>query len=164
MNQIVFVCSGNICRSPMAEFIFRDLVRRRHLEGNFVIESAGTTVYAPNSPVHNGTQRKLRQAGIPYFPRGSVGLCSGDYDRYDLLVGMERTHVEAMRRLFGGDPEGKLCRMLDFSAHPRDIDDPWYTGDFEASYRDITEGCETLLEHILKEQNSIKQQKGDWKK
>lgn len=148
MVRIIFVCSGNICRSPMAEFIFRDLVQREHCAAEFQIESAGTTVYAPNSPVHNGTQRKLRGAGIPFFPRGSVPLQRQDYDRYDYLVGMERSHVEAMRRLFGGDPEGKLCRMLDFSPHPRDIDDPWYTGDFEASFCDITEGSETLLRHI----------------
>lgn len=151
MTKILFVCSGNICRSPMAEFVFKDLVRKAHREGQFRIESAGTTVYAPQSPVHEGTRRKLRAVGVPCEKRGSRPVVSSDYEEFDYLVGMERCHVDAMRRLFGGDPEGKLIRMLDFTGHPGDIDDPWYTGDFDASYRDILKGGEALLRHILEE-------------
>lgn len=149
MIRVIFVCSGNVCRSPMAEFVFRDLVSRAGLEGEIAAASAGTNVFAPNSPVHGGTQRELRRHGVPFEQRGSQALYREDYAAYDYLVGMERSHVQAMLRLFGKDPENKLCRMLDWSGHPRDIDDPWYTGDFITTYREIAQGCETLLHHVM---------------
>ena len=149
MKKVLFVCSGKICRSPMAEFVFREMARRRGLADVVDSESAGTNVFAPNSPVHNGTVRQLKRENIPYYQRGSRNIVTADYDRYDYLLGMERSHVAAMEREFGGDPEGKLRRLLDFTRHPRDIDDPWYTGDFETSYRDIEMGCAALLDNLF---------------
>ena len=149
MKKVLFVCSGNICRSPMAEFVFREMARRRGLADVVDSESAGTNVFAPNSPVHNGTVRQLKRENIPYYQRGSRNIVTADYDRYDYLLGMERSHVAAMEREFGGDPEGKLRRLLDFTRHPRDIDDPWYTGDFETAYRDIEMGCVALLDNLF---------------
>ncbi|HAL11613.1 MAG TPA: low molecular weight phosphotyrosine protein phosphatase [Ruminococcaceae bacterium] len=149
MKKVLFVCSGNICRSPMAEFVFREMARRRGLADVVDSESAGTNVFAPNSPVHNGTVRQLKRENIPYYQRGSRNIVTADYDRYDYLLGMERSHVAAMEREFGGDPEGKLRRLLDFTRHPRDIDDPWYTGDFETAYRDIEMGCAALLDNLF---------------
>ena len=149
MKKVLFVCSGNICRSPMAEFVFREMARRRGLADVVDSESAGTNVFAPNSPVHNGTVRQLKRENIPYYQRGSRNIVTADYDRYDYLLGMERSHVAAMEREFGGDPEGKLRRLLDFTRHPRDIDDPWYTGDFETAYRDIEMGCAVLLDTLF---------------
>ena len=149
MKNVLFVCSGNICRSPMAEFVFREMARRRGLADVVDSESAGTNVFAPNSPVHNGTVRQLKRENIPYYQRGSRNIVTADYDRYDYLLGMERRHVAAMEREFGGDPEGKLRRLLDFTRHPRDIDDPWYTGDFETSYRDIEMGSAALLANLF---------------
>lgn len=149
MKTVMFVCSGNVCRSPMAEFIFRELIRQKSMEAVFAADSAGTNVYAPNSPVHNGTCRELRRRGIPYSQRGSKALLREDYGRCELIIGMERRHVNDMLALFGGDPDRKCCRLLDFTEHPRDIDDPWYTGDFITACRDITEGCEALLDHLF---------------
>ena len=149
MKKILFVCNGNICRSPMAEFVFRELARRRGLDGAVSCESAGTTVFAPNSPMHNGTTRQLKRENIPYYQRGSRNITAEDYDRFDYLLGMGSNHVQAMEREFGGDPQGKLRRLLDFTRHPRDIDDPWYTGDFVTAYRDIEAGCNALLDTLF---------------
>ena len=127
MKRVLFVCSGNICRSPMAEFVFREMARRRRL----------TTV------------RQLRRENIPYYQRGSRNVTVSDYGRFDYLLGMERSHVAAMERQLGGDPEGKMRRLLDFTRHPRDIDDPWYTGDFVTAYQDIEAGCAALLDEMF---------------
>ena len=145
MKNILFVCNGNICRSPMAEFVFRELARRRGLGDAVACQSAGTTVFAPNTPVHNGTVRQLKRENIPYFQRGSRNIRPEDYAQFDYLLGMTRSHVLTMQEEFGGDPAGKVRRLLDFSRHPRDVDDPWYTGDFEKAYREIREGCTGYL-------------------
>ena len=149
MKRVLFVCSGNICRSPMAEFVFREMARRRRLTDAVDCESAGTNVFAPNSPVHNGTVRQLRRENIPYYQRGSRNVTAADYGKFDYLLGMERSHVAAMERQLGGDPEGKMRRLLDFTRHPRDIDDPWYTGDFVTAYRDIEAGGAALLDEMF---------------
>lgn len=149
MKRVLFVCSGNICRSPMAEFVFREMARRRRLTDAVDCESAGTNVFAPNSPVHNGTVRQLRRENIPYYQRGSRNVTVADYGKFDYLLGMERSHVAAMERQLGGDPAGKMRRLLDFTRHPRDIDDPWYTGDFVTAYRDIEAGCVALLDEMF---------------
>ena len=148
MKNVLFVCSGNICRSPMAEFVFRELARRRGLEGAVGCESAGTNVFAPNSPVHNGAVRQLRRENIPYFARGSRPVTAEDYRQFDYLLGMERSHAAAMKNLFGGDPQGKICRLLDYTDDPHDIADPWYTGDFEKAYREIRAGCTGYLQQF----------------
>lgn len=152
MIRVLFVCHGNICRSPMAEFVFRDLAARRGVAGRFSADSAATSDEEIGNPVHPGTVRALRARGVPMAPHRATQMTRADYARYDLLLGMEESNVRRMLRITGGDPDGKVRRLLDFSAHPRDIDDPWYTGDFDATYRDIREGCEALLDALLREQ------------
>ena len=132
----------------MAEFVFREMARRRRLTDAVDCESAGTNVFAPNSPVHNGTVRQLRRENIPYYQRGSRNVTASDYGKFDYLLGMERSHVTAMERQLGGDPEGKLRLLLDYTDDPHDIEDPWYSGDFEKAYREIREGCTGYLKQF----------------
>ncbi|MCI8836181.1 MAG: low molecular weight phosphotyrosine protein phosphatase [Ruminococcus sp.] len=146
MIKILFICHGNICRSPMAEFVMKDLVARAGAAEQFYIASAATSTEELGNPVHYGTVRKLRAYGISTEGKYSVQLRKKDYGVYDYLIGMEQRNLRNMLRILGGDPEHKVCRLLDFSQHPRDIADPWYTGDFDKTYEDIKEGCEALLQ------------------
>ena len=145
------VCHGNICRSPMAEFVFRDMVTKEGLEEHFYIASAATSMEEIGNPVHRGTREKLRQYGISTAGKYAIQLKKSDYDKYDYILGMERWNIVNMMKILHEDPENKVCRLLDFSDKPRDIADPWYTGDFDITYEDIVEGCEALLQHIRKE-------------
>ena len=146
MTKILFVCLGNICRSTMAEFVMRDMVNKRGLGRQIVVSSAGTSDEEDGNPVHHGTQRKLRSVGVPMDPtKRARQMTRSDYGKYDLLIGMETRNVNNMRRIAGGDPENKMRRLLDYSDRPRDIADPWYTGNFDVTYDDIVEGCEALL-------------------
>lgn len=156
MINILFSCLGNICRSPMAEFVMKDLVRQNHLENQFYISSAATSSEEIGNPVHPGTQRKLSEHGISTKGKYAVQLTRQDYERYDYLIGMERRNVTNMLRILGGDPKGKLSCLLDYTDRPGDIADPWYTGDFEATYRDVLEGCQGLLRHIQNQNNNGK--------
>lgn len=149
MIKILFCCLGNICRSPMAEFVFRDLVNRSGLGDSFHIASAATSTEEIGNLVHYGTRNKLREHGISTEGKYAVQMKKGDYGRYDYLIGMEQRNLINMKRILGGDPEGKVFRLLDFSDRPRDIADPWYTGDFDTTYEDIREGCESLLQYLL---------------
>ena len=146
--RVLFVCHGNICRSPMAESVFCDMVEKRKLAEQFFIGSAATSREEIGNPVHPGTARKLRELGIPLREHYAVQMCRADVERYDYLLGMDSRNLANMRRIAGQDAD-QICRLLDFSDHPRDIADPWYTGDFGSTYADIREGCETLLRHIL---------------
>lgn len=146
--KILFVCHGNICRSPMAEFVLKDMVEKRHQTDLFYIASAATSREEIGSPVHHGTRSKLRQYGISTEGKRAVQMTKADYGQYDYLIGMEQRNIANMMRILGCDPEGKVSRLLDFGPNPRDIDDPWYTGDFDSTYRDICEGCEALLDSI----------------
>lgn len=148
MTSILFVCLGNICRSPMAEFVFRDLVQKRGLGDLFHIASAATSAEELGNPVHPGTRRRLAQEGISTAGKTAVQLTRRDYGKYDLLIGMEQRNLSAMLRILGGDPQGKVRRLLDFTGSPRDISDPWYTGDFDRTYDDVWEGCLGLLEYL----------------
>ena len=151
MIKILFVCLGNICRSPMAEFVFRDLVNKRGLTKHFLIASAATSSEETGNPVHYGTRKKLAEYGISTEGKRAVRMTKADYEKYDYLLGMEEWNLRNMRRIAGSDPKKKIHRLLDFSDSPRDIADPWYTGDFDKTYNDILEGCQALLEHIIKE-------------
>ncbi len=154
MTRILFVCWGNICRSPMAEFIMKDLVRRRGLEDCFEIASAATSSEeiwnGRGNPVYPPARKKLAEHGISCAGKTARQMTAADYGRYDLLIGMEELNLRYMKRICGGDPEGKMSLLLDHSPHPRDVADPWYTRDFDAAWRDIREGCEALLEHLSK--------------
>lgn len=150
MIRVLFVCHGNICRSPMGEFILRDLVTRRGLAHTFEIASAATSREEIGNPVYPPARRKLAEHGISTDGKYAVQITKKDYEKYDYLLAMEQYNIRNMMRILGSDPEHKVSRLLDFSEWPRDIDDPWYTGDFEKAYRDILEGCEALLAQLKK--------------
>lgn len=148
MKKILFVCLGNICRSTMAEFVMKDMVEKHHLSNEFYIASAATSREEVGSPVHPGTRRKLAQYGISTIGKYAVQMTKKDYEKYDYLIGMEQRNISNMMRILGSDPEGKVKRLLDFGNNPRDIADPWYTGDFDVTYSDVYEGCQALLQWI----------------
>lgn len=148
MIKVLFLCHGNICRSPMAEFIFRDMVRRQGLGSQFKIASAATSREEIGNPIYPPAKRKLAQYGISSEGHRARQITKKDYEEYDYLLCMEQYNIRNMMRILGSDPQNKVCRLLDFSSCPRDIDDPWYSGDFETAYRDIYMGCEALLTHI----------------
>lgn len=153
MVKILFICHGNICRSPMAEFIMKDMVEKAGLSNQFQIASAATSTEeiwnGVGNPVYPPAREKLAEHGIGCAGKRAVQLVSADYGKYDYLIGMDSANIRNMRRMLGSDPEGKIHKLLSFAGSDRDISDPWYTGDFDATYRDVTEGCEALLRHIL---------------
>lgn len=145
MVNVLFVCHGNICRSPMAEFLFKDMVERRGLAEGFHIESAATTTDEIGNAPHEGTRRILAREGISCGGKRARQITRDDYDRFDVIVGMDDANMRSMQRAFGGDPAGKLHKMMEFAGSERDVADPWYTGDFEVTFRDISDGCTGLL-------------------
>lgn len=146
MYKILFVCHGNICRSPMAEFVFNDLVKKRGITGVFA-QSAATSTEEIGNGVHYGTAAVLRRLGIDYSAKCARQMTRADFSEYDLIVGMDSANIRNIKRISGGSDE-KVRLLLDFTDFPRDISDPWYTGDFERTYRDVLEGCEGLLEWL----------------
>lgn len=147
----MMVCLGNICRSPMAEFIFRDMAEKRGLGRYVSCASAATSDEEIGNPVYPPARRMLASLGLSCAGKRAVQLKKADYEQYDLLLGMEERNLNAMRRICGGDPEGKIHLLLRDSPRPRNIDDPWYTGDFDAACRDILEGCALWLDRIKKD-------------
>ena len=145
MIKIMFVCLGNICRSPMAEFILKDMVKKQGLEKEFYIKSSATSREEIGNNIHYGTRDKLIQKGIPFEKRKAVRLTPDDYKKYDYIIGMENSNILNIKRIVGEDKENKIYRLLDFSSSPRDIADPWYTGNFEITFNDIIEGCTSFL-------------------
>ena len=148
MVKILFICLGNICRSPMAEFLLKDMVKKRGLESGFYIASAATSSYEIGNPVHPGTRKKLAQYGISVSGKTAVQLTKADYDKYDYLIGMEASNIRNILRITGGDSQRKVYKLLDFAGSNRDIADPWYTGNFDVTYDDIYEGCTALLNFL----------------
>ena len=148
MTKILFVCLGNICRSPMAEFVMKDMVRKAHLEQRFDIASAATSSEESGNPVHRGTREKLREAGISCAGKTSRQMTRRDYADYDLLIGMDGSNIRNMRRICGGDPDGKIHLLMEYAGENRDVDDPWYTGRFDETYRDVMAGCGGLLKTL----------------
>lgn len=151
MKRIMFVCHGNICRSPMAESILKYMVTKQGNTRNFKIASSATSTEEIGNPIHTGTRRKLKEAGIPTDGHRAVQLKRSDYSQYDYFIGMDQQNIKNILRIFGGDPDGKVMRLLDFTENPRDIADPWYTGNFDLTYRDIVTGCCGLLQHCSAE-------------
>jgi len=149
LKRILFVCHGNICRSPMAEFMMKDLVRKAGREKEFYIESAATSTEEIGNEVYPPAKRKLAEHGIGCKGKTARQMNRRDYDRFDLLIGMDSWNFRNMNRICGGDPEEKIHLLMDFTDEPRDVADPWYTGDFEATWRDLLEGCQCLLEQCL---------------
>lgn len=156
MIKVLFVCWGNICRSPMAEFIMKDLVEKNGLSSEFYIESAATSTEEIGNPIYPPAKSELARHKIG-VPGNELGLSQkrarqmtrADYDRFDYIIGMENLNLSYMNRILGGDPEEKVHLMMDFTDHPEDIDDPWYTGDFSGVYKQILEGCECLLKKCI---------------
>ena len=147
-TRVLFVCHGNICRSPMAEFLMKELVAQAGRAAEFEIASAATSCEELGNPVYPPVAALLRGRGISCRGKVARQLCRADYDRYDYIIGMDEANRRNMLRLFGGDPAGKVSLLLDFTDHPRDVADPWYTRDFRAAERDIEEGCRRLLQKL----------------
>lgn len=152
MTKIMFVCHGNICRSPMAEFIFKDLAAKAGREAEFFVASSATsdeTVWnGKGSRVYAPAREELAAHGISCEGKRSARLTAGDYGKYDLFVGMDSANVRNMRIMLGGDPEGKVHKLMDYTGRGGDVADPWYTDRFDIAYRDIYEGCEALLKTL----------------
>lgn len=151
MTRILFVCHGNICRSPMAEFVMKDLVQKAGLADQFYIESAATSTEEIGNEVYPPAKRKLAEHGIGCKGKKARQMRDNDYSRFDLLIGMDEWNIRNMTRICGGDPEGKIHKLLDYTKRKGDVADPWYTGNFEATWQDVTEGCQCLLNAIVVE-------------
>lgn len=151
MIKVLFVCHGNICRSPMAEFVFKFLVDKAGLSDKFVIESAATSTEEIGNDIHYGTRQKLLKEGVPFTRRGARQITAADYNKYDYLVAMDEENLYYMNRRWNNDPDNKIRLLLEFAGKTREIADPWYTGNFDQTYLDVMEGCEAMLAS-LKEQ------------
>ena len=154
MIKILFVCHGNICRSPMAEFVFKDMVKKAGISDSFYIASAATSTEELGNPPHRGTREILNRLGISFDGKYAVQITRADYDKYDLIIGMDSANIRNLKRILGEDKENKIYKLLEFAGLSRDVDDPWYTGKFEKTYQDILTGCEYLL-RFLKDTASI---------
>lgn len=149
MKRILFVCHGNICRSPMAEFIMKDIVAKAGLADKFWIESASTSTEEIGNEVYPPAKHKLAQHGISCKGKTARQMTGNDYSKFDLLIGMDEYNIRNMVRICKGDPEGKIHKLLDYTARRGDVADPWYTRDFDATWRDVTEGCQSLLDSLM---------------
>ncbi len=147
--RILFVCHGNICRSPMAEFIMKDLVKKRGLS-DYQIESCATSTEELGNDIYPPAKRCLSSHNIPYEHRSARQMTSGDYDRFDMIIAMDSWNIRNMRHFVRNDPEGKVSLMMSHCGKDDDVADPWYSGDFERTYRDITEACSALLDSLEK--------------
>ena len=145
MIKIMFVCLGNICRSPMAEFVLKDMVNKKGLSNEFYIKSSATSYEEIGNDIYCGARDKLIQKNIPFTKRKATRLTPEDYNKYDFIIGMEEANIRDIKRIVGEDKENKIYKLLDFSNNPRDIADPWYTGNFDATYADVREGCKAML-------------------
>ena len=151
MIKILFICHGNICRSPMSEFILKDMVTKRGISDRFQIASAATSREEIGNPVYPPARRKLLEHGIDPSGKTARQMTRRHYEEYDYILAAEQYNIRNILRITGGDPDHKIHRLLDFSDRPRDIDDPWYTGDFDTAWNDIVEGCEAFLDWLKRE-------------
>jgi len=148
MIKIMFVCHGNICRSPMAEFVLKDLVKKQGREDEFFIASAATSTEEIGNPVHYGTRNKLAEHNISCEGKRAVQLKKSDYEKYDYFFAMDEMNVRNIMKIFKSDLKGKVNLLLEFVGERRSISDPWYTGDFETTYKDVLVGCEEILKKL----------------
>ena len=150
MTKVMFVCHGNICRSPMAEFVLKDMVKKSGEESDFQITSSATSTEEIGNPVHHGTRSILAKRNISVDGKYAVQMKKTDYDEYDYIIAMDSYNIRNIMRIVGYDPDGKVYKLLDF-ADGGDIADPWYTGDFDITYRDVVRGCKGFLEKLKEE-------------
>ena len=149
MIKICFVCLGNICRSPMAEFVMKDKIKKNNLQDKFLIESKGTSYEEEGNDIYPNVKRLLDDKGISYSKRSATVLVESDYQKYDYFIGMDQNNIRNMKYLFNNDPDNKIYRLLDFTELKKDVEDPWYTRNFEKVYEEINIGCDKLLEVFL---------------
>ena len=153
MFRVLFVCHGNICRSPMAEFILKSMVEKRGIADQFLIASCATSTEeiwnGIGNPVYPPARKELAKHGISCEGKRAVQLKKSDYENYDYLICMDENNYRNMLRMLGGDPEGKISKLMNHTSRPGNVADPWYTGDFETTYTDIVEGCEALLKELI---------------
>lgn len=148
MIKVLFICHGNICRSPMAEFIFKDMIQKRGIAQNFYVASCATSTDELGDSVYPPAKAVLARHGISCKGKYAVQLTPQDYDKYDMLIAMDSYNVRNIYRMVGGDPAKKISKLMDYTPRGGDVDDPWYSGDFEIAYNDIYEGCKSLLDKI----------------
>ncbi len=151
MIKILFVCHGNICRSPMAEFVMKDMVKRKGLSEQFEIHSAATSTEEIGNPVYPPARRTLSEHGISCDGKIARRMIKGDYDYHDYIIAMDKNNVRNIEKIVGNDKDRKISLLLSYAGIDRDISDPWYTGNFEATWNDVVKGCKGLLEHIENE-------------
>ena len=150
MIKILFVCHGNICRSPMAEFVMKDLLNKKGIAGQFEIASAATSTEEIGNPVYPPAKRKLKEHGISCEGKTARQMTKEDYAYYDYIIAMDRLNLRNMPRFVGNDPNNKISLLMDFTNHPGDVADPWYTGDFDATLNDVCEGCVGIIKKLNK--------------
>ena len=149
MKKVLFVCHGNICRSPMAEAVFRHMLEERGLGERFAVDSAAVSAEEIGNPVYPEANRTLVAHGLPASNHHAWQLTRADYDRYDFFIGMDQENIYRMRQIFGGDSQRKVGLLLAYTEHPQEVEDPWYTGRFDRVFDLITQGCQALLESLL---------------
>ncbi len=149
MIRVLFVCHGNICRSPMAEFVLKDIVNKTGKADEFYIESCATSTEEIGNDIHRGTKEVLHRHNIPFSKRAARQITKSDYEKFDYIIGMDEYNIKNLNRMSGEDKDGKIYKLLDFTASPRDVADPWYTGDFDKTYTDIFNGCTAFINKIL---------------
>ena len=155
MTKILFVCHGNICRSPMAEFIFKDKVEKMGLQDEFYIASAATSTEEIGNRVHYGTASILRKRGIDFSEKRAVRVTKSDYDKYDYIICMDKNNLRNIKYIIPQDPQNKISLFMSFAGKNKDVADPWYTGDFEVTERDIDEGCDALFNYITTQKSQF---------
>lgn len=153
--KIMFVCHGNICRSPMAEFIFKKMLDEKGVSNKFSVSSCATSseeigFNGVGNPVYPPARAELKRHGIECVGKRAVQLKSDDYAKYDMFIGMDSNNIRNMHRIFGGDPENKISKLMDYTPRGGDVADPWYSDRFDIAYKDIFDGCKALLEAVLK--------------
>ena len=150
MIKILFVCHGNICRSPMAEFVMKNLLNKKGMADQFEIASAATSTEEIGNPVYPPAKRKLKEHGISCEGKTARQMTKADYTYYDYIIAMDHLNIRNMTKFVGNDPDNKVSLLMDFTSHPKDVADPWYTEDFDATWKDVYEGCVGILKKLNK--------------